>query len=98
MGFPRNGHMHDNGLGSCTKPGGHNVADITRGPKPVHPELGSQTLAPLATTCRNDGATSNGAHTGAEAVLLGATTGVRLESTLGHLDLFKLRGRTRVRA
>lgn len=59
--------------------------------------LRGETLAPLATTSRNDGTPSNGTHTSTEAVLLGTTTGIGLESTLGHLNLFKIRGRTRVR-
>ena len=40
--------------------------------------------ATLGAACRQDGTTGAGAHAKAEAVLLGATTVVRLERTLAH--------------
>lgn len=45
---------------------------------------GSELGAALATTRGQDRAAGAGAHTETEAVLLGATAVIRLESTLGH--------------
>src|SRR5690606_28363412 len=63
------------GLDHSVRPGQH-VARL-RG------ELG----APLATAGREDGAAGAGAHTEAEAVLLGTTPVVRLEGSLAHGDI-----------
>lgn len=48
------------------------------------PVSGGQACATLATTARNDGAAGAGAHAQTEAVRLGTTTVVGLESPLGH--------------
>jgi hypothetical protein len=50
-------------------------------------KLNCQFLASLAATCSEDRATRTGAHTQTEAVHLGATTVVGLESTLRHCVL-----------
>ncbi len=48
------------------------------------PVSGGQACAALATTARNDSAAGAGAHAQTEAVRLGTTTVVGLESPLGH--------------
>ncbi len=48
------------------------------------PVSGGQACAALATTARDDGAAGAGAHAQTEAVRLGTTTVVGLESPLGH--------------
>lgn len=48
------------------------------------PVSGGQACAALATTARNDGAAGAGAHAQTEAVRLGTTTVVGLESPLSH--------------
>jgi len=51
--------------------------------------LRGQFGATLATTSGQDGTTGAGTHAEPEAVHLGATTVVRLESSLAHSDISK---------
>src|SRR6478609_11604634 len=62
------------------------TANLAEGRRPTSQYLGRQFGAALATAGGQDGAAGTGAHTKAEAVLLGPTAVIRLKSPLAHVS------------
>lgn len=62
------------------------TANLAEGRKPTSQYLRRQFGAALATAGGQDGAAGTGAHTKAEAVLLGPTAVIRLKSPLAHVS------------
>jgi hypothetical protein len=62
------------------------TANLAEGRRPTSQYLGRQFGATLATAGGQNGTAGTGAHTKAEAVLLGPTAVIRLKSPLAHVS------------